>query len=218
MAATPPSFERVPLWHDAMWCEMQILFFSVAGNKKGRWRAGLLALALGGLLADSSLDVPKELSEYLQLAREQSIKQLQLCPGKLDTCGKLEEGRGPKECKDWIEEEDWLPESGSWVWWLDQQTLAVLCEDLGAQVFAGAKQWLLEAMGGADCTEEDGKAAFGWQIKKVFPDIFWYPTLFKHQESNYQARNTSSTKTFHNLLYLLHFTCLLISDVISYQL
>ena len=78
---------------------------------------------------------------------------------------------------------------GSWVWWIDKHTLLVLCEDVGAAIFAGAKQWLAEVAPNAEWNKEDGKGlhAFRPQVEDVFPDIFHYPTLFKQDGYNYQV-------------------------------
>ena len=95
--------------------------------------------------------------------------------------------------EDWTHELDAqarVPESGSWIWWMDSKTLAVLCEDVGAQIFAGANMWLSE-VAQSDWTEEDGKSKslepFRLQVEKVFPDIFCFPTLFKQEPYNYQV-------------------------------
>ena len=76
----------------------------------------------------------------------------------------------------------WLPETGSWLWWF-QHRLVVLCEDVGAKVFADARNWLRSEAGQTvEWTEEEGKSldSFRWQLKHVMPDILNFPTLFKH--------------------------------------
>ena len=158
---------------------------AAAGNKTIRKRSGLLALALARLLADPSRPSMPELSEYLQLATNQPVKSLQLHPGKPR---EVEEAETPAS-NNLAMKESWLPVSGSWVWWIDKHTLLVLCEDVGAAIFAGAKQWLAEVAPNAEWNEEDGKGlhAFRPQIEDVFPDIFHYPTLFKQDGYNYQV-------------------------------
>ena len=76
----------------------------------------------------------------------------------------------------------WLPETGSWLWWF-QHRLVVLCEDVGAKVFADARNWLRSEAGQTvEWTEEEGKSldSFRWQLKHVMPYILNFPTLFKH--------------------------------------
>lgn len=159
---------------------------SAVGRKDGRKRAGLLGLTIAGLLAGSS-PPPRELDEYLRWAKEQPVKLLELCPGNVAS---MEATSGRDE--DWTHEldaQDWVPESGSWIWWMDWKTLAVLCEDVGAQIFKGANKWLSELAENENWNKEDGKSLepFRLQVKKVFPDIFCFPTLFKQEPYDYQV-------------------------------
>ena len=73
----------------------------------------------------------------------------------------------------------WLPSQGTWLWWL-QHRLVVLCEDMGAKVFADARKWLQSEAGESiELSEKEEDDCFGL-IKKVMPDILSFPTLFKH--------------------------------------
>eukprot|EP00435_Cladocopium_sp_Y103_P011823 s3413_g3.t1 len=159
----------------------------LGSRKDGRKRAGLLGLTIAGLLA-GSLPPPLELDEYLRRAKEQPLKLLELCPGNIAS---MDATSGRDE--DWTHEldaqEPWVPEAGSWMWWMDPKTLAVLCEDVGAQIFAGANMWLSEVAASANWIEEDGKSleAFRLQVEKVFPDIFCFPTLFQQEPYDYQV-------------------------------
>lgn len=188
----PASLKQVDMgsWHatylNCLFQHRELHAIGLGSRKDGRKRAGLLGLTIAGLLAGSS-PPPRELDEYLRWAKEQPVKLLELCPGNVAS---MEATSGRDE--DWTHEldaQDWVPESGSWIWWMDWKTLAVLCEDVGAQIFKGANKWLSELAENENWNEEDGKSLepFRLQVKKVFPDIFCFPTLFKQEPYDYQV-------------------------------
>ena len=134
-----------------------------------------MALSLSGLLLTRQ-EAP-ELREELARAVSTPVLRLQLCAGEA-RCGDVEMWEEP-----WQRQGDqtWVPVSGSWVWWIDQ-TLVILCEEVGAQIFATARNWFYEAAG----VQQQPMPEFVWaaakkHIERIFPNIF-YADLFRYKK------------------------------------
>ena len=140
------------------------------GNKKRRKVAALLALTLRCLMASGTKE------RWLQAELEQAkAAPLQHVTPEMRAVARQRVPRQPSAHSEPVwPSSGWVPESGSWIWWLSNNTLAVLCEDVGAQVFQQARDWFFQAAN-VDKVPEDQELSpeLSKWMQKVFPNIFF---------------------------------------------
>ena len=157
---------------------------ALRGNKKRRKIAALLALTLCRLCG-SHWPAPPELRDELYQATAATVLRPPLRPGVAVSASIPVAGQQEHDWPDWQDwrrsrREDWLPLSGSWVWW-SSDILVVLCEDVSAQIFADARTWFYEvAEVQQEPEEQRAPRELNQRTQQIFPDIF-FTSLFRHQ-------------------------------------
>ncbi|CAK9000042.1 unnamed protein product [Durusdinium trenchii] len=156
----------------------------LGSNKKRRKIAALLALTLCRLCG-SHWPAPPELRDELYQATAATVLRPPLRPGVAVSASIPVAGQQEHDWPDWQDwrrsrREDWLPLSGSWVWW-SSDILVVLCEDVSAQIFADARTWFYEvAEVQQEPEEQRAPRELNQRTQQIFPDIF-FTSLFRHQ-------------------------------------
>ena len=149
------------------------------GNKKKRKTAALLALTLRARMALGARE------RWLQAEQEQATKApLQHVSAEMRAATRRLAPKPPASAHyhPWAQpgsnsqpwsSSGWLPESGSWIWWLSD-SLVVLCEDVGAQVFQEARDWFFQAANVGQVPEDQELSReLSKRLQNVFPDIFF---------------------------------------------